>query len=293
MHGRKWFLLQWTEEGRSAYNNQEHPISYFSGYRLLIRRNGIIMITYQVGLHQKSKSAAFTLVELLVVIGIIAVLMAILLPTLRRSRDAARRVECAANMRTLAMAYIQYAGENRYGLPIADVSAAGAWVKDNNTDNSTAPLKASLLMKFLNSDIKVFHCAADYSNHLRSYSVNSYLNCVQSAKNLWKIPAIDRLDSAQNAAKVVLMVEEFDPRTTTNQNSFVIKTGGLATPSNSWVDVPAHFHFTGCNVSFLDGHAEYWKYYSTATDKLPRPNQPAGTAGVGDLRRFQDAAGYK
>jgi prepilin-type N-terminal cleavage/methylation domain-containing protein len=64
------------------------------------------------------RSSGFTLVELLVVIGIIAVLVAILLPAMSRSREMARRTACLSNLRQVHMAFMLYAGENHDQVPL-------------------------------------------------------------------------------------------------------------------------------------------------------------------------------
>ena len=66
---------------------------------------------------RRASAAAFTLVELLVVIGIIAVLMAILMPALRKAREASQAIKCASNLRQLGMATAMYVNENQGFLP--------------------------------------------------------------------------------------------------------------------------------------------------------------------------------
>jgi len=66
---------------------------------------------------------AFTLVELLVVIGIIAILISILLPALNRARDKARAVQCASNERQLYMLCMMFAQDHAQHLPRASWSS--------------------------------------------------------------------------------------------------------------------------------------------------------------------------
>src|SRR4029450_9641963 len=60
---------------------------------------------------------AFTLVELLVVIGIIAILIAILLPALKKARQAAQTAACLSNLRVLGQGYAMYTAANNGYLP--------------------------------------------------------------------------------------------------------------------------------------------------------------------------------
>jgi prepilin-type N-terminal cleavage/methylation domain-containing protein/prepilin-type processing-associated H-X9-DG protein len=106
--------------------------------------------------HRRSDDPGFTLVELLVVIGIIAVLIGILLPTLSRAREQANRTVCLSNLRTLGQAMILYANDSKDRLP------------NSNPPNSAYDYEAInfVLVSFCQKYIKVpgvFHCPADTS----------------------------------------------------------------------------------------------------------------------------------
>jgi prepilin-type N-terminal cleavage/methylation domain-containing protein len=60
---------------------------------------------------------AFTLVELLVVVGIIAVLVSILMPSLTRAREAAMSVQCKSNLRQLQLTWQMYMDEVKHVIP--------------------------------------------------------------------------------------------------------------------------------------------------------------------------------
>ncbi|MGE5609885.1 MAG: type II secretion system protein [Bacillota bacterium] len=145
----------------------------------------------------KSKQRrAFTLVELLVVIGIIAILVGVLLPALRRAKEAGNRTVCMNNHRTIMQALQLYAGDNKQGLPFCswlNLMNVPSWVVDTSKGTNFAIDEApgkntprtGTLWKYLRST-KVYHCPFDPEDNWRqangpyhlltSYSFNGSIN---------------------------------------------------------------------------------------------------------------------
>ena len=130
----------------------------------------------------------FTLIELLVVISIIALLVAILLPSLRRARDQGKLAVCASNLRELGLGVHMYAGENNGRLPTGPAPPqAPPPIPDfcfacNNTSTNQlwtsrndpfAPAVLTGLAPMLHTtiqDARVFFCPADNNFNLAEES---------------------------------------------------------------------------------------------------------------------------
>jgi len=94
-----------------------------------------------------SKRKGFTLVELLVVIGIIALLIAILLPALNRAREQAKQVKCASNLRQMGEAMTMYINDWKY--------YPGAYANDGGNPFACWPSRLRLYLGGVND---AFYC---------------------------------------------------------------------------------------------------------------------------------------
>src|SRR5687768_18248467 len=112
---------------------------------------------------RKTLHAGFTLVELLVVIGIIALLISILLPVLNRAKESANRVLCMNNTKQLLAGLNLYTTDNKGIVPLCNwgvnppnqgtISRAPGWLFDDNASLSDPlvenDLKTGVIWKLL------------------------------------------------------------------------------------------------------------------------------------------------
>src|SRR5678815_229530 len=120
---------------------------------------------------RRAVARAFTLVELLVVIGIIAILISVLMPALSKAKKSAWEVSCANNLRQLMMGYLMFANEHKGHLPGGHYDYGPGqpdpekrdWVFGNlrigAIDMKMVPQEGTLF-RYVNKDLNIYRCPA-------------------------------------------------------------------------------------------------------------------------------------
>jgi len=226
--------------------------------------------------------SGFTLVEIIVVLGIIIMLAGLLFPLIGRFKESAKRVQCLNNLRSLTQAWIAYAGDNERHLCSSNPQSPPGWVNKVAVldPQNLGPIKSGRLWPYLN-DTGLYRCPDDTTNptiNPVSYAANGLLN-----GPLGNPFTYARLDDIPNPSKTFVFIEQAYPliaRSPDNPNLGGVNPNLFSTPLypnppvlrvTSW---PGQNHkgnkayAEGTGISFADGHAIFWQYADTRTGNL-------------------------
>lgn len=198
---------------------------------------------------------AFTLIELLIVIAIIALLIGILLPTVSKAREAGRMVICLSNQRQIALSMFTYAADYKV-IPGAYWQGPQNldWSGKNNANyaaNPTRyrhPLQASVLREYLETVDKILECPTSkrIGNNLFDYTMLIRMAGARTDVG-WKVsyPLNPQTTNSRRAYFVAmpLLIEEHE---TLYNRSY--DDGSFA-----WGDQPTARHGRGAAIAYLDG----------------------------------------
>lgn len=227
----------------------------------------------------RSSRRGFTLVELLVVIGIIALLISILLPSLSRAKEQANRVKCLNNLKQISGAFMMYLNANQGRFPHRTASVGAGpqqwdWIYWQKKPAPGRDINESNVLSHMGSPIpeEVLRCPSDnwefrqvvngtHGAYQYSYVVNTLIMGTSGNVSL-------NMAEVKNSAEKIFMAEE-DERTIDDGHWVCVSSGGNA-PNNylairhdrrkvqpddasTWQQ---NLDRKG-NVAFLDWHADY------------------------------------
>jgi prepilin-type N-terminal cleavage/methylation domain-containing protein/prepilin-type processing-associated H-X9-DG protein len=233
----------------------------------------------------------FTLIELLVVIAVIAILAALLLPALSRSKEQAHAAVCASNLKQLQLAWHMYVEDSNGALPRNDFywrtpsnELSQLWVQGimsietdswlaPHTDNTNVLMMIDERYCTLGNYTKaagLYKCPGDRSwvlingqrnNRVRSYSMNSFLGPKTMELRDWMVSrSISRIVKPPPVDTFVFICEHPD---SIEDGAFAVYM--FVENGEGWGSLPSSHHRGSGILSFADGHVEKHRWVDSRT----------------------------
>lgn len=249
-----------------------------------------------VGPRGGTRASAFTLVELLVVIGIIAILMAILLPSLNAARERAKRVVCGNEIRVFGQAVHMYANQNKGKVPMHRGGANWLWdlsydSRDWFVDVAKIPREMFYCPSYTHeTDGQWDFCGPPGINNVQNFSIagfywlgkrpgyaagpntftpNTMTNMLfkDPTRDKWIEKITDRTEKSTPSDLVLMsdIVISREDRTSWTDKNFITVHGGYH--SGHGTTHRAGDKPLGGNNLYLDGHVE-WRNFDSMKNRL-------------------------
>jgi prepilin-type N-terminal cleavage/methylation domain-containing protein/prepilin-type processing-associated H-X9-DG protein len=205
----------------------------------------------------RNRAWGFTLIEVLVVIGIIAVLAALLLPALSLARQKGQQTVCINNVRQQTMAVIMYAGEHDDTLPPTAYN-------DPSGNEVDWP---SLLDPYTGHVAKVHLCPTDRLSKVNSFGLNelAFVDLTDPDAG-----PLTHLTSFHRPSEIIMQGDIGTDDDYVIQLPDTLKLTAPGSPLNDEMDArPATRHSGRCDLGFMDGHGQHWYLYQFYTNQNP------------------------